>query len=72
MNISGTSHALLAKLKGLNSILNYGHTKYGYYTRNRVAKYPILIVPTIPPTNPSTVLFGDSLIRGVFPKVIPT
>ena len=34
-------------------------------------KAAVTVVPKIPPRNPSQVLFGESLISFVLPKVIP-
>jgi len=48
-----------------------GHDMYLKRMKNVPHNTPKIMVLQNAPTNPSTVFFGESLIRGVLPSVIP-
>jgi len=61
---------LVHSVRGMELTLT-GQMKYESRDKSAVNKKPKMIVNIHAPTNPSTVFFGDSLINGVLPKVIP-
>jgi len=61
----------LSKANILNVRWCCGQVNHWYWVKYLAQKAAVIVVPTMPPKNPSQVLLGESLIRGVLPKVIP-
>ena len=54
-----------------NSRCLRGQYIHWYCDRKLVSATAASMVPTAPPTKPSTVFFGESFIKGVLPNVLP-
>jgi hypothetical protein len=66
MNGGGSS-----QLSGPNASSSRGQYNHWNCAKTHVMKNEAAIVPTAPPTKPSTVFFGESCINGVRPKLMP-